>query len=262
MKTYRHIDISSVQSHSHVWLFATPWTATQQASLSVTNSQSLLKLISIKLVMPFNNLILCHPLFLLQFFSASGFFSKESVLCIRWSKYWSFNFSISPWNEYSWLISFGIDWFDLHPIQGTLKSLLQHHSSKASILWHSAFFMVQFSHLPIPLFTIIVPWRGNFFPVCGRSLGSPASPRWPNSGVRQASQQRKRTSHYVGGRIMWSRSFTLFWLSESREGALFTLILSCPLPSLPFKHIRHVPASGRLHWLFLAPYACKTPSTP
>ena len=125
----------------------TPWTAACQASLSITNSQSLLKLMSIKSVMPSNHLILCHPLLLLpSIFPSIRGFSNESALCIRWPKYWGFSFSISPSNEYSGLISFRMDWFDLLAVQGTLKSLLQHHSAKASILQHSAFFMVQLSH--------------------------------------------------------------------------------------------------------------------
>ena len=137
----------SVQSLSCVWLFATPWTAARQASLSITNSQCLLKFMSIKLVMPSIHLILCHPLLLLpSIFLSIRVFSKESVLHIRWPKYWSFSFSISPSNEYSGLISFRMDWLDLLAVQGTLKSLLQHYSSKASILWHSAFFIVQLSH--------------------------------------------------------------------------------------------------------------------
>ena len=124
----------------------TPWTAARQASLSITNSWSLLKLMSIELVMPSNHLILCHPLLLLpSVFPSIRVFSNESVLHIRWPKYWSFSFSISPSNEYSGLISFRIGWFDLLAVQGTLRSLLQHHSSKASILWHSAFVMVQLS---------------------------------------------------------------------------------------------------------------------
>ena len=139
----------SVQfSHSvHVWLFATPWTATCQAFTSLTNSQSLLKLMSIKSVMPYNNFIFCHPLLLLpSIFPSIRAFSNESVLCIRWPKYWSFNFSFSPSNEYSGLISFRINWLDLLAVQGTLKSLLQCHSSKPSILLHSVFFIVQLSH--------------------------------------------------------------------------------------------------------------------
>ena len=125
----------------------TPWTAARQASLSITNSWSLLKLLSIELVMPSNLLILCHPLLLPpSIFPSIRVFSNESVLHIRWPKYWSFNFSISPSNEYSGLISFGMGWLDLFAVQGTLKSLLQHHSSKASISQCSAFFIVQLSH--------------------------------------------------------------------------------------------------------------------
>ena len=125
---------------------ATPWTAACQASLSITNSWSLLKLMSIESVMPSNHLILCHPLLPPSIFSSIRIFTNESVLCIRWPKYWSFSFNISPPNEYSGLISFIMDWLDLLAVQVTLKSLLQHHSSKASILRHSAFFTVQLSH--------------------------------------------------------------------------------------------------------------------
>ena len=132
---------------SHVQLLVTPWTAACQASMSITNSQSLLKLISFESVMPSNHLILCRPLLLLpSVFPSNRVFSKESVLHIRWQKYWSFSFPISPSSEYSGLISFRIDSFSLLAVQGTLKSLLQHHSSKASILRHSAFFIVQLSH--------------------------------------------------------------------------------------------------------------------
>ena len=123
-----------------------PCTAAHQASLSVTDSWNLLKLMSIELVMPSEHLIFCHPLLLPLLFPSFRVFSSESVLCTRWPNYWSFSFSISPANEYSGLISFRIDWFDLLAVQGTLKSLLQHHTSKASILRHSAFFMVQLSH--------------------------------------------------------------------------------------------------------------------
>ena len=138
---------SSVQSLSRVQFFVTPWTAARQASLSITNSQSLLKPMFIKSMMPSNHLILCHPLLLLpSIFPSIRVFSNESALCIRWPKYWSFSFSISPSNEYSGLISFRMDWLDLFAVQGTLKSLLQHHSSKASVLWCSAFFMIQLSH--------------------------------------------------------------------------------------------------------------------
>ena len=135
----------SLQSLNHVWLFATPWTAAHQASLSITNSQSLLKLMSIELVMPSNHLILYCPLLPPSIFPNIRVFSKESVLHIRWPKYCSFSFNISPSSEYSGLISFSIDWFDLLAVQGK-RTLLQHHSSKASILWHSAFFIVQLSH--------------------------------------------------------------------------------------------------------------------
>ena len=137
---------TSVVSQSCVRLFATPWTAARQASLSITNSQSLLKLISIESLMPSNHLILCHPLLPPSVFPSIRVFSIESVLRIRWPSYWSFSFSISPSNEYSGSISFRIDWLDLLAFQRTLKSLLQHHSSKASILRHSAFFKVQLSH--------------------------------------------------------------------------------------------------------------------
>ena len=129
---------------SHVQLFVTPWTVARQASLSVTNPWSLLKLVSIKSVMPSNHLILCHPLFFPPSISPSiRVFSNESVLRISWPKYWSFSFSISSSNKYSGLISFRIDWFDLLAVQETLKSFEQHHSSKASILWCSTFLIVQ-----------------------------------------------------------------------------------------------------------------------
>ena len=138
---------SSLQSLSHVWLFATPWTAARQASLSITNSRSFLKPTSIESVMPSNHLIFCHPLLLLPPIPPSiRVFSNESPLLITWPKYWNFTLSISPSNEHSRLISFRMDWLDLLAVQGTLKSLLQHHSSKASIPQHSAFFTVQLSH--------------------------------------------------------------------------------------------------------------------
>ena len=140
-------DICVVQSLSWVWLFVTPWTAACQASLSFTISQGLLKLISIESVMPSNHLILCCPFLLLpSIFPSIRIFSNESALHIRWPRYWSFSLSISPSNEYSGLISFRIDWLDLLAVQGTLKSLLQHHSSKASIFQCSTLFMVQLSH--------------------------------------------------------------------------------------------------------------------
>ena len=139
----------SVQSLSHVQFFETPWTAARQASLSITNSQSLLKLMFIESVMPSNHLSFCHPLLLPPSIFLSQFkwvFSNESVLHLRWPNYWSFNFSISPSNEYSGLISFRMDWLDLFAVQGTLRSLIQYHSSKASSFCRSAFFIVQLSH--------------------------------------------------------------------------------------------------------------------
>ena len=137
---------SSVQLLNHVWLFVTSWAAARQASLCITNFQSLLKLMSTKSVMPYNRLILCHPLLLLpSIFPSIRVFSNELVLLIRWSEYWSFSFSINPFNEYSGLISFMMDWLDLPAVQGTLMSLLQYHSSKSSVLWCSAFFIVHLS---------------------------------------------------------------------------------------------------------------------
>ena len=148
MKIFTSVSsVQLVQLLSHVQLFATPWTAAHQASLSINNLRSLLRLMSIELMMPSNHLILCCSLFLLpSIFPSIRVFSSESVLHIRWPKYWSFSFSISPFNECSGLISFRMDWLDLLVVQGTLKSLLQHHSSKASVFWHSAFFKVQLSH--------------------------------------------------------------------------------------------------------------------
>ena len=138
---------SSVQSLSHVWLFVTPWTAAHQASLSITNSQSLLKLTSIKSAMSSNHLILCHPLLLLpSIFPSIEVLPSKLILHVRWPKYWRSSYSISPFSEYSGLISSRINWLDLFAVQGALKSLLQHHSSKASILQRSAFFILQISH--------------------------------------------------------------------------------------------------------------------
>ena len=145
MKTFT--SVSSLQLLSHVQLFATPWTAAHQPSLSIRNFWSLLKLMSIELTMPSNHLTFCCPILLLpSIFPNIRVFSSESVHHIRWPEYWSFNFSISPFNECSGLISFRMDRLDLLAVQGTLKSLLQHHSSKASVVWHSAFFKVQLSH--------------------------------------------------------------------------------------------------------------------
>ena len=139
--------ISSVQSLSRIRLFMTPWITASQASVSITNSQSLLKPMSIKSVMPSNHIIFCCPLLLPPLiFPSIRVLSNESVLHIRWPKYWCFSFNISPSNEHSGPIMFRMDWLDLLEVQGTLKSLLQHHSSKASIFWHSAFFIVQLSH--------------------------------------------------------------------------------------------------------------------
>ena len=147
MQQHGCTSVSSVQSLSRVQLFATPWTAARQASPSITNSRSLPKLMSIESVMPSNYLIFCYPLLLLpSIFPSIRVFSNESALRIRWLKYWSFSFSISPSSEYSGLISFRMDWLDLLAAQGTLKSLPQHHSSKASILRRSAFIIVQLSH--------------------------------------------------------------------------------------------------------------------
>ena len=144
---YLNLLFSLLQSLSRVQIFVTPWTTARQASLSITNSQSPPKPMSIESVMPSSHLIFCHPLLLLpSIFLSIRVFSSESDLCIRWPKYWSFSFNISPCNEHLGLISFRMDWLDLLAVQGTLKSLLQHHSSKASILRHSAFFIVQLSH--------------------------------------------------------------------------------------------------------------------
>ena len=145
---FNHICLSSVQfNRCRVQLFTILWTTARQASLFITNSQSLPKPMSIESLMPSNHLILCLPLLLLpSIFPGIRVFSNESALCIRWPKYWSFSFNISPTNEHSGLISFKMNWLDLLAVQGTLKSLLQHHNSKASILWWSTFFIVQLSH--------------------------------------------------------------------------------------------------------------------
>ena len=160
-KKKREASVPSVQSLSRVWHFVTRWTAACQASLSIINSQSLLKLMSIELVMPSSHLILCRPLLLPpSMFPSIRVFSNESVLRIRWPTYWSF--SISPSNEYSGLISFRMDWLDLLAVQGTLKSLFQHHSSKASVLQCSAFFIVQLSHPYMTTGKIIALTRWTF----------------------------------------------------------------------------------------------------
>ena len=157
---HNHLYAFSVQPFIGVRLFATPWIAACQASLSITNSRSSLKLMSIELVMPSSHLILCCPLLLLPPISPSiRVFSNESTLHMRWPKYWSFSLRISPSHEYPGLVSFRMDWLDLLAVQGTLKSLLQHHSSKASIFWCSAFFTVQLSHLHMTTGKIIALTR-------------------------------------------------------------------------------------------------------
>ena len=179
----------SVQSLSRVRLFATPWTTARQASLSITNSQSLSKLMSIELVMPSNHLILCRPLLLLpSIFPSIRVFSNESALRIRWPKYWSFSYNIGPSNEHPGLISFRMDWLDLLTVQGTLKSLLQHHSSKASILLHSAFFIVQLSHLYITTGkTIALTMLFNY--ALSQDIEDTGPPRW-HGGEESACQCR------------------------------------------------------------------------
>ena len=158
---------SLVQSLSRVRLFVTPWTTARQASLFITNSQSLPKLIFIEVVMLSNHLILCRPLLLMpSIFPRIRVFSNESALHIRWPKYWSFSFNISLSDEHSGLISFGMDWLDLLAVQGTLKHLLQHHSSKASILWCSAFFIFQLSH---PYMTTGKTIVFDYMDLCGQS---------------------------------------------------------------------------------------------
>ena len=153
------IQFSSVQSLSHVQLIATPWTAAHQACLSITNSQSLLKLTSIELVMPSNHLILCHPLLLPpSIFPSIQVFSNESILRISWPKYWSFSFSISPSSEYSGLISFRMDWLDILAIQATLKNILKHHSPKESILPRSAFFIVSHPYMTAGKIIALTRW--------------------------------------------------------------------------------------------------------
>ena len=157
------VQFNSVQLLTCVPLFVTPWTAARQASLSVTKSQSLLKLMSIASVMPSSHLILCCPLLLPpSIFPNIRVFSNKSVLHIRWPKYWSFSFNISPSNEHLRLITFRMDWLDLHAVQGTLKSLLQHHSSKASVLRHSAFFIIQLLHPYMTTGKIIALTRWTF----------------------------------------------------------------------------------------------------
>ena len=171
--------IRSDQSLSCVRLLATPWIAAHQASLSITNSQSSLKLKSIESVMPSSHLILCRPLLLLPPIPPSiRVFSNESTLRMTWPKHWSFSFSISPFNEYSRLISFRIDWLELPAVQGTLKSLLQYHSSKASILWRSAFFTVHLSHPYMTTGKTIALTRWTFVGKVTSLLFNLSEPQW------------------------------------------------------------------------------------
>ena len=195
-----------VQLVSHVWHFLTPWTAAHQASLFFTISWSLLKLRSMSWVMPSNHLILCHPLLLLSIFPSITFFSNKSVLCIRWPKYWSF--SISPSNEYSGLISFRIKWFDLFGVQGALKSLLQHHISKASVLQCSVFLMVQLSHpdmttgktIALTIWTVVGKVMSLFFNMLSRFVIAflPSSKHLLIPWLQSPSA--------VCGKIVWSKS--------------------------------------------------------
>ena len=197
------VKFSSVQSLSRVQLFVTPWTIARQASLSITNSWSLFKLMSIESVMPSNDLILCHPpLVPPLIFTSIRVCSNESVLHIRWQKYWSFSFNISPSNDYSGLLSFRMDWLDLLPVQGSLKSLLQHHSSKASILWCSAFFIVQLSHPYMTTGkTIALTRRTSAWRASEKSPRTSVQPTWrdlcynqgpPEGGMREGN----RNSHW------------------------------------------------------------------
>ena len=164
VKVFLVKESSSLQALSRVQTFATPWTAARPASLSINNSRSLSKLMPVESVMPSNHLIICHPLFLLPSILPSiRVFSSKSVLCIRWPKYWNFSFNISPSNEHSGLLSFRMDWFVFLLVQGTLKSFLQHHSSKASILWCSTFFIAQLSHPYMTTGKTIALTRWTFF---------------------------------------------------------------------------------------------------
>ena len=211
------LTFSSVQSLSHVRLFATPWTAARQASLSITNSWSILKLMSIVSVMPYNHFILCHPLLLPpSIFPSIRIFSTESVLSIRWPKYWSF--SISPSNEYPGLISFRMDWLDLLAVQGTLKSLLQHHSSKASILRHSALFIVQVSHQYMTTGKIIALTRWNFV---GKVM-----PLLSNKFSRLVITFLPRSKHLL---ISWLQSPSAVVLEPKKIKSLTASIVSPPI---------------------------------
>ena len=195
----RH-SVSSVAQY--VWFFVTPWIAACQASLYISNSRSSLRLTSIESVMPSSLLILCHPLLLLPSIPTSiRVFSNESTLHMRWPKYWSFSFSLSPSKEHPGLISFRMDWLDLLAVQGTLKSLLQHHSSKASILWHSAFFTVQLSH---PYMTT------------GKTI---ALTRWTFVG-KVMSLVFNMLSRFVIAFLPWSKCLLISWLQSPSAAIL------------------------------------------
>ena len=187
----------SDQSLSRVWLFATPWIEARQASLSITNPRSSLRLTSIESVMPSSHLILCRPLLLLPSILPSiTVFSNESVLRIKWPKDWSLRFSVCPFNEYSGLISFRIDWLDLLAVQGTLKILFQHHCSKASVFWHSAFFIVQLSHPYMTTGEIIALTRWTFV---GKAI----------------SLLFNTLSRFVIPFLPWSKHLLIVWLQSS-----------------------------------------------
>ena len=213
---YTSISVHLVQSLSHVRLSAAQWTAALQASLSITNSRSLLKLMSIESVMPSNDLILCRPLLLLPSnFPSLRVFSSESVLRIRWPKYWNFSFNISPSNEHSGLISFSIDWFDLLAVQGTLKSLLQHHVSKASILLCSAFFIVQLSY---PHMT-----TGKTIALTGRSFGGKVMSLLFNMLSRLVIAFITRSKRLL---ISWLQSPSAVIMEPKKIKSLFVSIVS------------------------------------
>ena len=202
--------LTSVQSHSHVRLFATPWTAAHQASLSITSSRSLHKIMSIESVMPSNHFILSCPLFLLpSIFPSIRVFSNESALRIRWPKYWSFSLNTSPSNEHPGLISFGMDWLDLLAVQGTLKSLLQHRSPKASILWRSAFFIVLISIVLVLGLMNMLLWHKKalqMWLICDCEMGSIT---W----ILQVSPTSLSRSFQEGGWKLRSR----YWVDVMRE---------------------------------------------
>ena len=241
---------SSVQSLSCVRLFATPWIAARQASLSITNSRSSLKLMSIKSVMPSSHLILCPPLLLLpSIFSSIRIFSNESALHIRQPKYWSFSFSISSSNDYSGLISFRIDWFELLAVQGTLKSLLQHHSSKASVL-RSAFFIVQLSYPYMTTGKHIALTRWDFV---GKVMSLLFNTLSQFSSVQSLSHVRLFATPWIAARqaslsITNSQSLPKLMSIESVMPSNH-LILCCPLLLLPsiFPSIRVFSNESTLH---------------